>query len=242
MICYIAERWRAEDGYRDFLAIAFPLMLSTASWSIQLFVDRMFLAWHSSEALAASLPAGMTSFVIVAFFLGTAGYVNTFVAQYVGAERSQRVGPSLWQGGYVALLSALAGLLCAFWSQELFDFVGHEPAVRAKETAYFRILCYGIFPLVLSSALSCLYTGRGKTWTVLAVSACTTVVNIILSYGLIFGNFGLPDMGIEGAGWATNIGTLMGTVLYIILLTQHHYRRDFATMSGWRFDREPVFV
>ncbi len=51
----LVGRWRAEGGYREFLGIALPLILSTASWSIQHFVDRVFLTWPSTEALAAAL-------------------------------------------------------------------------------------------------------------------------------------------------------------------------------------------
>ena len=89
----LVGRWRAEGGYREFLGIALPLILSTASWSIQHFVDRVFLTWHSTEALAAALPAGMANFTFIALFMGTAQYVNTFVAQYIGARRPERVGP-----------------------------------------------------------------------------------------------------------------------------------------------------
>ena len=238
MIRYVKARWSAKDGYRDFLVIAFPLILSTATWSVQHFVDRVFLTWYSTEALAAALPAGMTSFVITALFLGTAGYVNTFVAQYTGAGRPHRVGPSLWQGGYLSVVSGVAGLGCAAVSDPLFDFVGHDPAIRADEVAYFRILCYGLFPIVLSSALSCFYSGRGKTWTVLAVSTATMLANVLLDYSLIFGNWGFPRWGIEGAAWATNIANLFGAILYGLLLIQRRYRTEFATLSGWRLDPE----
>ena len=94
----MGDRWRREGGYREVLKIASPLILSMGSWSIMHFVDRMFLTWYNREALAAALPAGVLNFAIGALFLGTAGYVNTFVAQYEGAERPERVGSAVWQG------------------------------------------------------------------------------------------------------------------------------------------------
>ena len=92
----IARRWKEQGGYREFLGIALPLILSTASWSIQHFTDRVFLTWHSTEALSAALPAGMANFTFISLFMGTAQYVNTFVAQYIGARRPERVGPAIW--------------------------------------------------------------------------------------------------------------------------------------------------
>lgn len=70
-------------GYREVLVIAFPLILSTAAWSVQHFVDRMFLSWYSPAAIAAAMPAGMLYFSISCLFMGTAGYVNTFVAEHI---------------------------------------------------------------------------------------------------------------------------------------------------------------
>ena len=67
--------------------MAIPLIVSTASLTIMMFVDRMFLCWSSEKAVAAALPAGMTYFAVVCFPLGVASYVNTFVAQYFGAGR-----------------------------------------------------------------------------------------------------------------------------------------------------------
>ncbi len=109
MITDIKNRWRAEGGYREFLILAFPLVLSTASWSVQHFINRVFLTWHSTEALAAALPSGITNFIFLSFFMGMAQYTNTFVAQYSGASRPERVGPAVWQGMYLALLSGVLG-------------------------------------------------------------------------------------------------------------------------------------
>lgn len=236
MICRLRHRWQQEGGYRDFLSVAVPLILSTATWSIQHFVDRVFLTWYSTDAVAAALPAGMTSFVFVAFFMGTASYVNTFVAQYVGAGRQERVGPSLWQGAYLAVISGVAGLGLAAAAGPMFEWVGHEAAVREKEISYFRILCYGMLPLTLATAFSCFYSGRGKTWPLLAVNATATLINLVLDYALIFGKFGLPEMGIRGAGWATNLATVFSAVAFLILISQPRYRHRYGILSGWKYD------
>ena len=96
----LSDRWNRENGYRQVLSIAFPLVLSMGSVAIMLFVDRMFLTWHSAEAVAASMPAGMLNFALMTLFMGTAGYTSTFVAQYHGAGRHDRIGPTVWQGIY----------------------------------------------------------------------------------------------------------------------------------------------
>ena len=76
--------WSRPCGGREVLAIALPLVVSTMFWSIQWFVDRMFLMWHSSAELpemAAALPAGMAHWTLICLPGGIASFVNTFVAQ-----------------------------------------------------------------------------------------------------------------------------------------------------------------
>ena len=72
-------------GYREVIRIALPLVLSTASLTLMLFVDRMFLSWYGQDSVAAATPGGITYFTICSLFLGTAQYVNTIVAQYHGS-------------------------------------------------------------------------------------------------------------------------------------------------------------
>ena len=238
MLASVRDRWGSVGGYRDFLALALPLILSTASWSIQHFVDRVFLTWHSTQSMAAALPAGISNFVFVSFFLGLAGYVNVFVAQYVGARRRDRVGASIWQGTHLSWGAGIAALGLLPLARPLFDLIGHDPAIRAEEVAYFRILCFGTGPIVLATVLSCFYSGQSKTWVVLIVNASATGINIGLDYALIFGHWGFPAMGIRGAAWATNLAAAFSALLFGLLILQRQNREEFGTLSQWRFDGE----
>ncbi len=134
---YLRKRWEKEGGYKEFLVIAVPLILSTGAWSIQHFVDRMFLAWYSTESIAAAMPAGILNFSIMSIFIGTATYVSTFVAQYHGAGRYHRIGPTLWQGMYISALGGLVLICLIPFARPIFSLVGHEPVVQAHEVDYF---------------------------------------------------------------------------------------------------------
>jgi multidrug resistance protein, MATE family len=237
LLAYLRQRWRADGGYRDFLQIAFPLILSTASWSVQHFVNRVFLTWYSTAALAAALPAGMANFAFVSLFMGMAGYANTFVAQYIGARCPARVGPAVWQGIYLALASGALAFIPAMLAGPLFDLIGHDPTIRREEIDYFRVLCYGTGPQILSTAISSFFSGRGQTWTVLVVNVISIGLNIAADYVLIFGNLGAPAMGIRGAAWATNLAGVVSAALFLMLFLSAENRREFATLSGWRPDR-----
>ncbi|MRR14439.1 MATE family efflux transporter, partial [archaeon] len=135
------DRWGEEGGYREVLKLALPLVLSTGSWSLQQFIDRMFLTWYSQETIAAATPAGILNFTFMSLFIGTASYVGTFVAQYYGAKRYERIGPSLWQGIYIAILGGLVimGLIPLAWP--VFNAIGHDMVVRENEVIFFQYLC-----------------------------------------------------------------------------------------------------
>ncbi len=230
------RRWSSEGGYRQLLVLALPLIVSTGSWSVQHFVDRMFLTWYSSEAIAASMPAGMLNFTLMSVFIGTAGYVNTFVAQYFGADQKNMTGPSMWQGMYVSLLAGVVMLLIAPFSKEIFSVIGHEKAVMEKEIIYFQVLCYGAFPMTAASAMAGFFSGLGKTAIIMWINLWATVVNLSLDYILIFGNFGFPEMGMYGAALASVISFFSSFILYLVLLLRKGYRLEFRSISGWRFD------
>jgi MATE family multidrug resistance protein len=238
---HLKNRWKSEGGYREVLVVAIPLILSTATWSVQHFVDRMFLTWYSPEAIAAAMPAGMLNFSMVSIFMGTAGYVTTFVAQYYGARQFHRIGPALWQGVYVSLLGGLA-IVCAIpFAEPVFSLVGHSPLVQQNEVAYFKILCLGGGAYAASYALSGFFSGRGKTWPVLWVNVATTVVNLVLDYALIFGHWGFPELGIRGAGIATVAAGVFSLLMFLVLLSSGSNNDTFHTIKGWRLEKD-LFV
>jgi len=229
-------RWSAEGGYRQVLTIAFPLILSTGSWSLQHFVDRMFLAWHSPEAVAASTPAGILNYTLMSVFIGTAGYVSTFVAQYYGAGRHDRIGPCVWQGIYLSVLGALAMALCIPLARPAFRLIGHAPDIQHQELVYFVLLCVGAFPAIACSALAGFFSGRGQTWPVMWANLLATLVNIALDYLLIFGVGGFPALGIAGAAVATNLSAVASLLVYGGLLFRQGSDRQFHVLRGWRLD------
>jgi len=230
--------WKGAGGYRELLALSFPLIITTASWSLQQFIDRMFLAWYSPEAIAAVMPAGMLNFTMISLFMGTAGYSTTFVAQYYGAGRFNKIGPSVWQGIYYGLFGGVVLLAIVPFSNSLFSFIGHDPRVQGPEAMYFAILGAGSWAPIASAALAGFFSGRGITWPVLWVNLFSTIVNVILDYIMIFGKLGFPETGIAGAALATIISGFCVFFIYLYLFAHDSHEAEYHTRSGWRPDRD----
>lgn len=231
------EMWSGPGGFREVLKIALPLVVSSGSWSVQHFVDRMFLTWYSPEAIAAAMPAGMLSFTVISIFIGTASYVSTFVAQYFGAERNTRVGPALWQGIYVSLIGGLIVAGTIPFAGPIFDVFGHPERIRADEIVYFQYLNIGAAPVIAAAALSAFFSGLGRTWIVMWVNVAMTAINIFFDYILIFGHLGMPEMGIKGAAIATVIAEFFNFGAYFAIIVLPFYNAEFHTLKGWKFDK-----
>lgn len=228
---YINYRWNCEGGYKEFFFIAFPLILSTSSWSIEHFIDRMFLTWYSPESVAAAMPAGMLNFTISSLFLGTVGYVDTFVAQYHGAKMDKNIGPVIWQGVYLSLLGSLVLLVTVPFAGNIFSFFGHTKEVIRLETVYYQILCLGAFPVIASSSLAGFYAGRGHTWIVMWVNFAATFITILFDYLLIFGKWGFPELGIKGAAIANVLSGISMFVIYLVSISKTINITNYDTLK-----------
>ncbi len=223
----IINLWTRKGGYKELLLIAFPLIISTGIHSIQHFIDRLFLSWYSAEAIAAAMPASMLNFTLMCAFLGVAGYTSTFVSQYYGAGEYNKIGAVIWNGLFISLIGGIVLLFFIPLADEIFTFIGHEPTVIKYEIQYFRIMNLGAFPAIAGTAISGFFSGTNNTIKIMWVSICAMIINVVLDYMMIFGNFGLPELGVKGAAIATIIAHLFAFLLYVVLLNRKNIKRKY---------------
>jgi MATE family multidrug resistance protein len=232
----IRQRWRGPGGVKEIMVIAVPLIMSTGAHGLRMFTDRAFLMWYDTNAISSAMMAGMAAFTIISLFQGTIAYVNTFVAQYTGAARHHRIGHAVWQGVFMAVLAGIIMLLFIIPARRFFQLIGHNPRIQVFEITYFRIMCIGAAPAMVSIALSSFFTGRGKTKLVMWITLTSTALNVILDYAMIFGKFGFPEMGVAGAAWATAISAACGTMMFLYFFLRPEYREKYSTLTGARPD------
>ena len=218
-----------HGGFAEVFAIALPLILSNSCHAVNMFFDRLMLAKYSNEAVSAAFTGGLTNFTIACIFIGTIGYTGTFVAQYAGAGKPERIGCSVWQGLWMAVFGGLLLFTGIWWAEPLFSMFGHEPAIAAEEIRYFTVCCKGGWVYLATCALACFWTGRGKTITVLLVSFAITVFNLPLNYLFIFGWNWIPEMGTAGAAWGTVGSEFAGVIIYMLLFLRSSNRKKYKT-------------
>jgi multidrug resistance protein, MATE family len=226
-----------STSYGDILKLAAPLVLSMSGVMLMQFTDALFLSWYSADAIAAVVPASMSSFFLSSALTGTAGYTSTFVAQYVGANRPERVATAVWQGIYFSILSGMVLALVSLGAGPLFAWVGHARAVQGMEVRFFSIMCWGGFFFAVGNALSGFFSGRGRTSVVMGVYIAGLLANVVLDYVMIFGKIGFPRLGVTGAALATVTAQALIALVFAFLFLRRANRLRWATWRSHAFDR-----
>lgn len=227
-------------GLRELLAVAVPLIISSGTLALMNVTDRVMLTWLSVDAMAASMPGGMLHWTLLSFPYGVAVYTNTFVAQYDGAGRRERVAASIWQGLLMAIVFGLLMAAATPGTRLLVTLFGHAPHVQALEIDYFIVLSYGSLPMLVNVVLSSFFSGRGKTLVVMVVNMASCAMDALLNYLLIFGFGPVKAMGITGAAWGTVLGQLFGCVLFILWMLYGREARLYPLLAERRIDRELI--
>ncbi|WP_372806527.1 MATE family efflux transporter [Pontiella sp.] len=227
---------RPFGGWRELLKIAWPLIINSGTFAVLNFCDRLFLSWYGEAEFRASLPAGILFFSLVCGFMALAGFTNTFVAQMWGAGDKQGCARATAQGILFALLSIPCILALAPVGLWFLRLSGHGPEVFALEEQYFKIIIWCGGGMTLSSALSSFFSGRGRTFVIMACNIAANGLNILLNYCFVFGKWGCPEMGIAGAGWATVIGSWISPLIFALLYFSKPAIAEFQTLKNLRFD------
>jgi MATE family multidrug resistance protein len=217
------------------LRIALPIVISRASYTAMLFVDRLFLSWVGKHELAAAMSGSLTSLVLTSFFVGLVGYVTALSAQYYGAGRPGMCTRAATQALYLSLVSYPILLAFVPLVRYVFIVTGQDLTLAARATVYAQLLLAGSIFVILNTALGSFFVGIGKTRVVMVANIASAFVNIPLNYMLILGKLGMPAMGIRGAGLGTICGNLFGFVVLLAFYLWETLREPFKVTSPLRY-------
>ncbi|MFN0011997.1 MAG: MATE family efflux transporter [Phycisphaerales bacterium] len=222
----------------DMVKLAAPTVATMLSYTAMQFTDAFMVSRIDPPDpvhLAAQGNGGIWAFVPASMALGFVGVVNTYVSQNLGAGHPER-GPAyawnaLWLGllAWVGLMLPMAVLL-----PHVFAHMGHEPRLLELETAYGRILLCGLILTVCTRAMSQFFYGLHKPGIVFTAAVVGNLANLFLNYLLIYGHWGLPKMGVNGAATATVIATGIELCLPLGLFLSRGYHERYGTRTAWR--------
>lgn len=170
--------------------------------------------------------------------MGTCGYTSVFVANYYGQKRYARLSVALWQG---VLVGAFFGLIIAALVPLGLFLIGlsaHAPEVKILEKQYFTILTLFGGITIINNALAGFFSGQGRTAITMTVNIIGNILNIFLSYVMIFGKYGFAEMGIKGAAWSTVISGFSVTVIFFCILFSPKINSKFKLGRLFGFNKK----
>ncbi len=228
--------YHKPGGIKELLAIALPMIISTACDGVMTFTDRLFLARVGSEQMNAAMGGGVTMQMLTFFFVGLTGYSTALVAQYFGAGEKHNATKAAFQAILVTIAAWPVILLLKPLTISYFHFMNIPESQVGFQIEYLNILAWGSIFSLMRFTLGCYFTGIGKTNIVMIATLVAMVVNVMLDYILIFGKLGFQPMGVQGAAIATISGALCSVVILVIAYLNHTNRIQFQVMKSFRFD------
>ena len=178
----------------------------------------------------------MASFFSFCFFTGLFSYANALAAQYLGAGEIEKCPRVVTQGMIMTLMSAPFLTLITFLVAGIFEGMGHDPEQVELSRIYYLILMSGVLVSLAKTVFSSYFAGIGRTRVVMICDVFGLVVNVPLSYIMVFGKLGFPEMGIVGAAVATVIATVLSFLLFIAFYLAKEHRESFAVLQSFSLD------
>ncbi len=231
---------------RVVLRLALPTVFAMLAQSAVNEVDIIFLSWlpqpESSNAQAALLP----SLILLWLFGGSLSAISvgtqTIAARRFAQGKPFESGAVLTNSMTVALVSSVLFTVVAYLLLPvLLGLMIKVPAVRAEAENYLQWRLIGMISMVTSFSLKAFFDGIGKTYVHMVASIGMNVLNVVLCMALIFGNYGAPRMGMEGAGLAGCLSSWLGLLIMVVWVLLPRYRRAHRPFERRGLSRPLMF-
>lgn len=232
---------RNRSEIRNVIAMSIPVVITTSSRAVMDIADYMMIArLPTSNAQAAILPAQILMWSYIVIGIGVVSMVSTYAAQCLGRKEYRECSAYAWQSLYIgAIFGTIAAALAPF-SHHLVTLIGHDPLVQRAEISYLRIALLTAGPTIAAGGLGWFFIGIHRPWVTMWSAIEANVVNIIVSFVLIFGLLGFEPMGIRGAAWGTLAAVSYRTLRLTLSLLTKSVHQQFASRETWRPSRARI--
>lgn len=207
-----------EDLY-PLVKLALPLIMIGMVQSSVFFFQTLFFAHLGKQILASGALVNWLLGTLVVIMFGTLSSINILISHKHGSNNQVAIPLILRDGLLLAILFSLAAFLL-FWNMPpIFLLFGQHSTVVLLAKPYLHALAWGLLPDFIIIAILEFFIGLGHTRILMLFNALSVCLNLLFSYTLIFGKFGLPALSIAGAGWGTTISywiTLMVLITYVL--------------------------
>lgn len=217
--------------YKDTLKLALPVIISQVGNTVVQLADAVMVGRLGAEPLASITFANLIFWLCMVFGMGvTLGL--TPLAGACFAQRNYRKVASLFQNSMVLNVGTGALLIILLIIASMFmDNMGQDASIVPAARGYLNYMIISMLPYMVFLTFKQLYESLGNTRVAMMITIIGNGLNIALNYVFIYGKFGAPAMGAEGAGMTTMVARYLMMFLFIGMFIWGRYKRYISFMS-----------
>ena len=206
--------------YKRNLHLAFPIVLSQIGQVMVSLIDNMMVGHVGTTELAAASFANSVFLVGMVFGMGITFGSTPLVGKAFGDNDLKATVVWLKNGVFFHFFAALVLTLLMFGVYLFLPFMGQPPEVLELAQPYFILLCFSYLPFIFFFSFKQFFEGIGNTKMAMHITLTANVVNVLVNYLLIFGKFGFPEMGLNGAGIGTLVSRVIMPIMFVFYISK----------------------
>ena len=228
---------RLSTGYRQILFMALPISLAMLVPQINFITNNIFLGMLGEQELASAGITGVYYLIFAVIGNGLNNGLQALIARRAGQNLPKEIGRLFFNGVWVALgIAALGiGATYLFAPIVLRTFI-HDPLIADQVIDFLLIRIWGLPFLYLYVMRNALLVGTNQTRFLVWGTLAEATVNIALDYGMIFGHYGLPAIGFNGAAYASIIAEASGLFVIYAVIHFKGIHKSFAFFEQTKMD------
>jgi MATE family multidrug resistance protein len=199
--------------------LAWPLLIAQVTQTMMGVADTIMAGRYSATDMAAvAIGFGFTLPIIV-FIQGITLALPPIISRFNGAKQPNKVANATYQVMWLSLIFAFMALLITFGLKPFFALIDMKPELRAITIEYIQYLLYSMPAFAVYQVLRNYCEGLSITKPSMIIMVIGLLVNIPANYLLIYGKFGLPELGGAGCGIATSlvfVAMMLATLIYTL--------------------------
>ena len=215
------------------LSLAMPIVVAEVGWVAMQIVDIGMVGQLGPEAIGA-VGVGSALFLALAVVgIGLLLGLDTVIAHAFGARQAIECRVWLLHGLGLAVLLTVVLTLTARLAAEFVEAWGFNAMVVDLIQAYLRVVTWSLLPLLLFTALRRYLQAVGIVRPIMLTLVTANVINGAANWFLVFGHWGFPELGVEGAAWATFISRtyMFGLLAFVVWRVNRKIERSFSTTT-----------
>ena len=225
--------WRNE--LRATASLAWPMILSNLTMMLIGVTDVILLGWLGPRELAAGALGHNLAMIFAIFCMG----LMTATAPMMASEKGRRphsvrdIRRTVRQGFWSAL-AVMIPIWAILWNAEtILLAAGQQPDLAADAAIFVRAYMWSILPFICFLVLRNFVAALERPIFAMVVSLGAVIANAVINYGLILGNYGLPQLGLLGAGIGSTITNLLQLGVMLAVVSLHPKFRRYKLLGRW---------